>query len=208
MVDFGFYTVIFMDYIPGTTLAQAWTTLSHNDKSSIQQQLEDVFGRLRSIQPDGAHINRVGGVGGEGAKAFRVSEVDTFKGIQTSQQFSDLQFSPRHYGSKSYAKFLQAFTQVENPSILELVFTHGDVRTTNIMVERNSDSGYYSVTGIIDWEDSGFYPAYYESTALTTCLSARKEDDWYLYLQKSISPSQYPVRWFVDRLWDFHLRYI
>jgi aminoglycoside phosphotransferase (APT) family kinase protein len=40
------------------------------------------------------------------------------------------------------------------------VFTHGDVRADNIMVKRDPDiNDRYVVTGIIDWEFSGFYPA-------------------------------------------------
>lgn len=39
------------------------------------------------------------------------------------------------------------------------VFTHGDIGTDNIMVKQDPDSsGQYIVTGIIDWEASGFYP--------------------------------------------------
>lgn len=90
--------------------------------------------------------------------------------------------------------------------MLRPVFTHGDVRTANIMVEKDAESNHYTVTGIIDWEDSGFYPAYHESTVITQNLSPIEDDDWYLYLPQSISPSEFPIRWLVDRLWSIHLR--
>jgi Predicted aminoglycoside phosphotransferase len=88
-----------------------------------------------------------------------------------------------------------------------LVFTHGDVRVDNIMVTKDRNiNGHYIVTGIIDWEDSGFYPAYYECTTLTRTLSLVDEDDWFLYLPESISPSEFSIRWLVDRLWGIHVR--
>ncbi|WEW56195.1 tau 95 subunit of transcription factor TFIIIC [Emydomyces testavorans] len=75
------------------------------------------------------------------------------------------------------------------------------VKRSNIMVSRDQKGDHaWKVTGIIDWEDSGFYPEYYESTTLTGNLSLVDEDDWYLYLPESISPLKFPVRWLVDRL--------
>jgi Ser/Thr protein kinase RdoA (MazF antagonist) len=76
--------------------------------------------------------------------------------------------------------------------IPEPVFTHGDVRTDNIVVKKESTGD--AVTGIIDWEDSGFYPAYHECTVLTRTLSLTDENNWYLYLPKSIAPSTFPTR--------------
>ncbi|KAF1817098.1 hypothetical protein P152DRAFT_486496 [Eremomyces bilateralis CBS 781.70] len=43
LIPFGPFRVIFMSYIPDTTLAQAWSGLSHEGKLSTQQQLEDIF---------------------------------------------------------------------------------------------------------------------------------------------------------------------
>lgn len=63
-----------------------------------------------------------------------------------------------------------------------------------------------TVTGIINWEDSGFYPEYYEGIQLTRTLSLTEEDDWYLYLPASIAPTQFPKSWLVDRLWDTYIR--
>ncbi|CAG8928858.1 unnamed protein product [Penicillium salamii] len=203
MVALGPFGVIFMSYIPGITLAQAWPILTHNGKLSIQRQLNDIFHRLRSLPNDSQSI---GGVCGEGAKDPRVNEIALFEDIRTPQQFSDFQFSARHHGSTVYVDFLRSFLQNEDPSMLRKVFTHGDVRTANIMVEQDPNVGQYTITGIIDWEESGFYPSYYESTTLARNLSPVDEDDWYLYLPKSISPSEFPARWLVDRLWGIHIR--
>lgn len=206
LIAFGPFRVIFMSYIPGMTLTQAWPNLTHDEKLSIQRQLDDIFCRLRTLrQNDG---NTLGGVCGEGVKELRVDECALIKGITTTTQFNNLQFCARHHGSDTYEKFLRSFLEPDNPIFMPgSVFTHGDIRTDNIMVKHDPDiNGRYVVSGIIDWEDSGFYPAYYECTVLTRTLSLVDEDDWYLYLPESISPSKFPVRWLVDRLWGIHLR--
>lgn len=206
LIAFGPFRVIFMSYIPGTTLAQAWSVLSHEGKLSIQQQLEDIFCRLRSLQQDEGKA--LGGVRGEGAKELRVDECALFKGITTAMEFSNLQFSARHHGSNTYVTLLRSLLHHDSPDMAHrLVFTHGDVRVDNIMVTKDRNiNGHYIVTGIIDWEDSGFYPAYYECTTLTRTLSLVDEDDWFLYLPESISPSKFSIRWLVDRLWGIHVR--
>ncbi|OOO04132.1 hypothetical protein OAory_01049790 [Aspergillus oryzae] len=142
------------------TLAQAWPSLSHKEKISIQHQLDEIFCRLRTIrQDDGSPL---GGVNGEGAKELRVDECTLFKNITTTKEFNSLQFSARHYGSTTYVKLLRSFLEYDNSTLIPgSVFTHGDVRTNNIMVKKEpSPSGEYIVTGIIGLEDSGFYLHY------------------------------------------------
>lgn len=206
LVAYGPFRVIFMSYIQGTTLAQAWPSLLHEEKLSIQRQLDDIFLRLRTLQQDNGSL--LGGICGEGVRELRVDECASFKGITTAKEFHDLQFSARHHGSTTYVRLLRSFLEHDTSTLTRgSLFTHGDVRTSNIMVKKDLDSGgQYVVTGIIDWEDSGFYPFYYECTVLTRTLSLVDEDDWYLYLSESISPLKSPVRWLVDRLWQIHLK--
>ncbi|OJD19625.1 hypothetical protein AJ78_00482 [Emergomyces pasteurianus Ep9510] len=205
LIRFGPFHAIFMSYIPDMTLAQAWPSLSLIDKVSIQQQLDDIFRRLRTLRQENG--NELGGISGEGVKEYRVNECARWKDITTAREFSDLQFSARHHGSKTYIKFLHSFLEDKNATMHGSVFTHGDVRRENIMMKQDpSKNNAYMVTGIIDWEDSGFYPEYYECTMLTCNLSVIDENDWYLYLPECISPLQFPVRWLVDRPWNIHLR--
>lgn len=56
------------------------------------------------------------------------------------------------------------------------------------MVGKGPELGHYTITGIIDGEDDGFYSADDESIATTQDSSPVHEDSWYLYLAKCISP--------------------
>lgn len=205
LIAVGHCHVIFMSLVPGTTLSNAWPRLSGQQKLAVQQQLDGIFVRLRSIaKPEGQTL---GGVCGEGVKELRVNECALFPGIDTAAQYRELQLSARHYGSNTYVKFLHSFLEAGKSSTTDkVVFTHGDVRMDNIMVDTILGTDDVMITGVIDWGDSGFYPEWYECMALTRTLSMLDENDWYLYLPNSISPQKYPTQWLVDRLWGRHLR--
>lgn len=109
-------------------------------------------------------------------------------------------FSYRPWVTQTYVQFLQMLLP-ESRFNEPCVFTHGDLRPANIMVDTN-ETGDWRVTGIIDWEEAGFYPAYWESVKATRIFLANDEDDWYLMLLASISPIRNPAHWLVDRLWE------
>ena len=81
------------------------------------------------------------------------------------------------------------------------MFTHGDLSTSNIIVYV-TDDGFYNVSGIIDWEMSGFYPEDFECTKVTNNLATYEMSGWYLFLPACVSPEKYPGRWLADFAWD------
>ncbi|KAJ5917404.1 hypothetical protein N7466_010958 [Penicillium verhagenii] len=199
LITLGHIGVMFMSYVPGTTLQKVWPRLSHEGKLSIQNQLEAIFSRLRNLrQEDGAEL---GGLRGEGVKDWRIMENLSYKGITTARGFTELQFSAKHRASPFYVKLLRSFLKEDIENLHGSVFTHADLKKCNIMVQEDPENtDFYVVTGVIDWEDSGFYPEYYESTRLSSPQSIDNDDDWYLYAPHCISPLRFPVRWLVDRL--------
>jgi hypothetical protein len=199
LITLGRFSLIFMTYMPGITLDKVWGTLDKVQKSSIQQQLDALFAKLRSLpHPDGMSL---GGVAGEGCKDIRRNIRRSQEPITSQKAFEDFQFSNPHFGSPIFISFLRQLSP--SPSG-RCVFTHGDVRPENITVELSDDDGY-RVTGLLDWEASGFYPKHQESTKITNCLATNEESDWYLFLPPCISPHEYPQRWLLDRVWDRHV---
>ena len=191
--------IIFMTYVPSITLENTWHKLNKSQKSSIRDQLDRIFIRLRSLPFPAGFL--LGGVAGEGCKDLRRHLRRNKNQIVTSEEFVDFLFSDPHYGSSVYIQFLRELL----PTIpSNYVFTHGDLRPDNIIVEFSSNN-QCTITSIIDWEYSGFYPEYYESLKVTNCMATNEKTDWYLYLPPSISPRKHPVRWLVDRLWDQHI---
>ncbi|EEQ28072.1 putative arabinan endo-1,5-alpha-L-arabinosidase [Microsporum canis] len=198
VIRFKPFTAYFMSYIPSMTLAEAWPSLNHEGKTSVQEQLEEIFSKLRTLRKDDGYP--LGGVGGEGVKEARVGNSAQEKTINTAASFVDLQFSLSEFLSKSYIQFIRT---LQPPPPTGSVFTHGDVRKDNIMVDIG-DNNTCTVTAIIDWEDAGFYPDYFECTTLTRTWLPHVEDDWYNYLPPCIDPARFPHHWLIDRLWGIH----
>jgi len=190
-----------MSFMPGLGLEEAWLGFEDHQKRDISCQLDDILSELRSLPfPENQPL---GGVQGEGCKDMRRNIRVSSEPIMTPKEFEDFIFSKPRFGSPVYINFLRSFS----PSVQTVpncVFTHGDVRPANIKVEQNEDGGW-KVVGIIDWESSGFYPAYWESLKITNNLSTIEGSDWYMYLPKCVSPLQCPTRWLLDRVWDQHI---
>ncbi|KAI1923417.1 hypothetical protein LOZ65_003292 [Ophidiomyces ophidiicola] len=199
LIRCGRYTVIFMSYIPCMTLTQAWPKLSHEAKLSVQHQLDDILNKLRTLrQEDGLPL---GGVRGEGIKYQHWDFVPYQEAISSAAAFDDFRFSIPHRGSKSYIRLLRSLWPLPTKGS---VFTHGDIRRDNVIIEMGEDDTCL-VPGLIDWEDSGFYPEYFECMSSTITLNSTEDTGWYDYFPPCISPSNFPVPWLIDRFWNHHM---
>lgn len=197
LVVSGNLAFIFMSLIPGSTLAEVWHNLDGSEKTLLRDEINRIFLDLRQLEcPEGKPL---GGVGGEGCKDVRRNTKRCNKPLYTGRQFWEFQYSEAHCRSKIYLQFLRDLTRPLQSS--KCVFTHGDVHPLNIMVDRNN-SGEYHISGLVDWERSGFYPEDFECTKITNCLATDETNDWYLYLPACISPARYSSRWLSDSKWD------
>jgi len=115
------------------------------------------FQQAKNVEKRGRSPLRWEGVKDDHREPYRSDKV-----IITTAELEDFQFSVPLHGSRSWINFLRSLLSVAEEGS---VFTHGEVRRANIMVKLN-DCNNYVVTSIIDWETSGFYPDYYESSKL------------------------------------------
>lgn len=198
-------SLLFMSHLPGRSLDKVWTTLSHEEKVSIQEQLDRVFIKVRSIKQDNRPLGTIDGQGVQDSRGafdnFRSDEP-----ILTAAAFEDWYFSCRPYVTDAYIRFLKTLLPASRLE-KDCVFTHCDVRPANIMVCVN-ESGDWVVSGVLDWEEAGFYPAYWESAKSTRTLLANQTSDWYQYLPKGVAPSSFAKEWLIDRNWEFMIQYL
>ena len=191
--------IMFTSYIPKITLTNIWPKLAYEQKISVQGQLEDILVKVRSIKRDGRPLGRIDEKGVIDQRG-RSDEYCASKSINTVADFEDFLFSYRPWVSDTYVQFLRKLLPASRYE-QNCVFTHCDVRPDNIMVDTNEYGGI-SVTGIVDWEEAGYYPAYWESVKSRRIFFANQDNDWYLFLPQCIAPSTYPESWLVDRLWE------
>lgn len=116
--------------------------------------------------------------------------------------------TPRHTSrTPSLRRFLASWKNSSGHSTLCTTLSRmkdGDLRPENITVQYDNHNKYL-ISGILDWEKSGFYPDYFESTKATSNMSTSDTNDWYLYLPRCASPTRHPSPWLVDRIWDIHI---
>ena len=190
---------IFMSFIPGQTVRAVWSTLTVEQKLSLKNQLEEALAALRGIERAAGGL--LGAIRGGGCKDTRRRVRVSEQPIHNAVEFRDFLFSKPHFGTPAYNSLLQNLLVERSVAI---VFSHGDLRPENILVQSNK-RGLYVITGIIDWEKSGFYPEYFESLKATSNMSPSDADDWYLYLPAYAAPKNFALPWLVDRLWDSHV---
>jgi len=199
LLKIGNLSVVMMSYVSSATLANVWTSLAVQNKEIIRDELNNIFGRLRSLKkPDDLPL---GGTHGEGCQDHRMHSRRSSTPILDCNAFEAFQFSNPTYGGSVYIQLLRGLLPTNDPVP---VFTHGDLRLDNIMVDIG-DNGVYHVSGLIDWQYSGFYPAHHECIKATNTMATNENCDWYNYLPDCAAPGAYTVQWLVNRLWDPHV---
>ena len=177
---------IVMELIPGQNLRTLWPTLSDNEKSSICSQLRQALTPVRSIPSPGNYGNVLGGplphlffatftgdpqIGGP----FQTSK-DLHAGLALHVQQQQARNPWHGWHADWMAKHLPEALK-DHPS----TFTHGDLIKQNIMAQEQPGAEgqtdrRFLLTGIIDWEEAGWYPQYWEYANLFAY--AHWEDDW------------------------------
>ena len=191
------FCIIFMTLFQSTTLGEIWPSLGHENKLKIQGQLDTIFIRLRQLERT-SFASLASGTRDQTLteEQFLFPELDELG--EPVHQSGDFPFSVSRRASASWIKFLRGFLPTAST---KRVFTHGDLWMANIMVDLDYN-GDYAVSGIIDWEKSGFYPEHFEASRILNCFNLHSDSDWFAYLPDSISPKNYSIHWLVQRLWQ------
>ncbi|KAJ5890430.1 uncharacterized protein N7473_006658 [Penicillium subrubescens] len=151
--DYGslFDTYIFMSFVKGQTLDSTWDSYDELTKTRIAHQLKTYMNELREIRSE-PYIGSVN----KGPVRDQIFDNFYVKGpFESEEAFNGTIMdvyqanSPRRH----IRSFLAGMLSQKRHSIC---FTHADVRPQNIMVLGGS------ITAIIDWELSRWYPEYWE----------------------------------------------
>lgn len=198
LVRFHNYFVLFTTYIPGLDLEKAWPQLDDTQKQNISTQLDKIFISLRSLPfPKDTPL---GDIQGEGCMDSRRWTRTSTTPIMTIDQFEDFIFAGSKTASPVYKQLLRELTP-NSTGKRTCVFTHCDVRPANIIVGKD-EQGAWVVNGVVDWEQSGFYPEYWECIKITNILTPKDNFDWYKHLPECLSPARFPLQWLQDRVWE------
>ncbi|KEY71187.1 hypothetical protein S7711_02298 [Stachybotrys chartarum IBT 7711] len=169
--------VMVSERVPGVSLASIWRDMSQADQESIKTQLRAQLGHMRTLtQP------YIGRIGKERTRNVYNTTFSRYCGPFDTEEAFDTWCLRRLYGGKfQHWKWQRVLERKRRESSGKFVLTHGDLSPRNIMVEGNT------ITGIIDWELSGFYPEYMEY-AIAMGLGPGLEEWWIPVLKEILEP--------------------
>ncbi|KAF2254468.1 hypothetical protein BU26DRAFT_514376 [Trematosphaeria pertusa] len=179
-----------MQRLPGESLEKLWPHLTEGEKLAVCTRLKNAFNFLRNLPSPGFY----GGIGRtplphhffwDSAKSPAIcgpfnSEAELNAGIVRKLR----QQSKENGG---YMNQKVEFYERHLDDVLsghDSVFSHSDLQRKNVLVHRHA--GAIISVAIVDWEDAGWYPSYWEY-----CLefaTALWVDDWPKRLEDAIAP--------------------
>jgi aminoglycoside phosphotransferase (APT) family kinase protein len=169
---------ITMDYIRGKPLSQVWKNLSADEKSGIARQLREFLVAMRAVPVPDTYI---GDCAGNRIRDLRERLPYTAPTCRDERGFNDYLLSG--LPKKTPPAIRHAFAASLRTDH-RIVLTHADLAPRNIMVEDGK------ITGIVDWEEAGWYPEYWEYVKFFQ-RSTGVDGDWRDYAD-DIFPQAYP----------------
>lgn len=168
---------IVMSYIPGKCLHEIWEAFNEQSKELLCIELWKIIEKIRSI-PRSPQAEGLFACLADGSPSH-------------DPMIEDLQQPPRpirnddELRARIYERYLYANGRKYEkvlpdmlPRSFKSVFTHADIAPRNVMVNEE-----YQITGILDWENAGWYPDYWELANITA--PASQCGDWQSWMVRT-----------------------
>lgn len=186
---------IVMERIFGQTVRSAWPNLAPSEKTSLLGDLKKSLDELRQLPSE----NYFGSIGKRHLLdgIFWTPKPDPLVNGPFDSEEDLNEAMARKYVNNGGPRFRAEFFRKCFPLIFKghnPTFTHGDLQGKNIIIcdEGRADAQGSSIV-IIDWEKSGWYPAYWEY-CMTYC-ALRWDDDWCLSIDRILEPCVSKAAW-------------
>jgi len=139
--------------IPGLRLGVCIDTLSDREVDALISELQKCLAELRAIPKLVAPRYAITNAVGKACYDYRINA-----GLEYDEDRGD--FVGPFLDEEEFNKTLQtpALPDVSHHSGHKIVFTHGDLNMRNVIVHDGR------LSGIVDWENSGWYPEYWDYT--------------------------------------------
>ncbi|TVY13908.1 hypothetical protein LARI1_G009029 [Lachnellula arida] len=137
--------------ISGIPLARCHDMLSDEDGAEFVAQMQLYLAQIRAIPKVASPEYAICDTRGGACRDPRINDANPVGPFLDEAAFSQVLRNPDEPSRRGH----------------EIVFTHGDLNSRNILVDRvvrPDGTRGWTVTGIVDWETSGYYPEYWDYT--------------------------------------------
>lgn len=185
----GNHILILMKRVPGVPLSEAWPNLSMPERETIARETAEYLLQLRKLQSDS--------IQGLDGRPFHANLLFMGNGNDSGLPYSPLAsdealWAGMEPGLKdTVPEAARRRLRQRMPTATPYTFTHNDLTNVNIMVENGH------LTGIIDWERSGYLPVWWEY--VHTYLGDSEEDaEWKKLLRKFMPDYSAALEFWLD----------
>ncbi|KAG8420253.1 hypothetical protein J3459_011262 [Metarhizium acridum] len=164
----GGINVLQMSQVDGRPLSEVWRTMTLLTKRSIALQLRSMLTTMRALQ---APPRLVGACSGGQFRDSRLCHSHYFPSLVKEDEFNKYLISNLSHVTPRPVR--DAFTRQQRNGH-RIVFTHGDLSPRNIIVSNDR------IVGLVDWEEAGWFPEYWEYVKFFLRTGA-EDGDWPSY---------------------------
>ncbi|KAJ9250835.1 hypothetical protein DTO207G8_5827 [Paecilomyces variotii] len=204
---------LIMQRVPGVQLDKIWPSLAESEKDDIIAKLKLIFDAMRKAEcpwPDFFGSLDGGGLphylfysqhGDERFLGPFSDESALVAALVGNYRVMVERNNRPDYKARFYEKHFPRVFQGHRPTL-----THGDVLQRNIMVaentsRKNEQGGRSFDVVLVDWENSGWFPDFWECFCASWPFVWQWDEDWYWRVQESIQvwPAELAVIQLIDR---------
>jgi aminoglycoside phosphotransferase len=172
-----------MNAMPGSPLMDAWPNMNEEARTATQNDLRTYLHELRAIPPPAPAF--IGSCNGGPAYDHRLNNGHPCGPFISESDFKDFLVAPVARCPRKELVYHYRQQLVDNHRV---VFTHADLCGEHIFVEPTTGR----ITGLIDWEMAGWWPAYWEYTR--SRFGNRYEMWWKKLVANVLDPYQHELR--------------
>ncbi|KAF5668363.1 kinase-like domain-containing protein [Fusarium heterosporum] len=147
----GDRTYVLTTCLPGTPLSRTMDMFSDRSHRDFIGQMQSLIAQLRAIPRPQDIDYRISNTSGKACTDPRIRDGNPIGPFRNEEEFSQYLYYPEDPARRGH----------------DIVFTHADLNPRNILVDRATrvdGTIGWNVTGIVDWENSGFYPEHWDCT--------------------------------------------
>ncbi|PLB48825.1 kinase-like protein [Aspergillus steynii IBT 23096] len=190
---------IYMQYVRGQPLEKAWDSLERLERETICHQLRTAIDNLRQLEQDPSDrfigsIMRSPFYDRIWPANFR-PEAGPFTSVHEFHEW--FTFLGRRPMADPYSVPIEHF-RYGLPDNSSIRFTHGDLHRSNVVI---SPSQPYRVLAIVDWEQSGWLPEYWEARKAQFTVDSQEWSEEYLpMILDQYESTAEPWEWYMSAL--------